>query len=448
MIPRIFCGTFEAEAYWREPDIARLPSLPDRSSSRIVEAMDEMLFAFCDPGESVLTAKQMNDAHVDYLHAAGFQFRHNHFDLSPPDDERGADGAELPPSVFQRMREGRLSNRLEAFFAGGGRLEPFAVLPGTTEVANRFRLAGRFPSQDVIRLVNTKSYSLRMRERIGVLNVGVIVDDVASMLDAASKLLQAGPFLIKDDYGVSGKGNLLIETERTLQRIARYLSEQTANGRRVRFILEPYLPKSSDFSCQFRVEAGGSVTVFCVQELINIGLAFGTACTARPEFLATLERDNYFELIEKIGQFMYQDGYCGDVCVDSMILQGGQLAPLVEINARKSMSLIKHAMDRHLKKMGRRGCLTQISAVNDRATSFSGLLELLDRENVLFTAERESGILPLTAGTMYPRSATAPLKPVRGRLYIEAVCESPEKQDDLLKLIGPVMERAGLRMTH
>ena len=46
MMPRLFCGTFEAEAYWREADLAKLPGMPDRNASRIVEAMDEMLFAF------------------------------------------------------------------------------------------------------------------------------------------------------------------------------------------------------------------------------------------------------------------------------------------------------------------------------------------------------------------------------------------------------------------
>ena len=73
-MPRLFCGTFEAEAYWREADLAKLPGMPDRNASRIVEAMDEMLFAFCAPGDTVLTARCMDDAHADYLHAIGFQF--------------------------------------------------------------------------------------------------------------------------------------------------------------------------------------------------------------------------------------------------------------------------------------------------------------------------------------------------------------------------------------
>ena len=151
MMPRVFCGTFEAETYWREADLAKLPALPDRNSSRVVEAMDEMLFAFCDPGDTVLTAKCMNDAHADYLHAIGFQFNRNRFDLSPLDDKGSVDETEIAPTIFERMVEEQVTERLEVFCPAGARLEPFAVLPGTAEVAQRYGLSGVFPSQDVIR---------------------------------------------------------------------------------------------------------------------------------------------------------------------------------------------------------------------------------------------------------------------------------------------------------
>ena len=147
---------------------------------------------------------------------------------------------------------------------------------------------------------------------------------------------------------------------------------QAAAGKRVRFVLEPFLRKALDFSCQFRIEDDGQVTVISVQELVNNGLAFGASCSARPEFLDRLERDGYFQLIEQIGSLMYADGYWGDVCVDSMILEDGALAPLVEINARKSMSLIKHADGPVPAEARAEGCLTYVSAVNDGSSDFLG----------------------------------------------------------------------------
>jgi hypothetical protein len=287
-----------------------------------------------------------------------------------------------------------------------------------------------------------------MRDRLGIENVGVTVEDVASLLDCGSALLQHGPVLAKDDYGVSGKGNQLIETPRTLQRIAKHLSAQAAAGRRIRLILEPYLRKRADFSCQFRVEDDGRVAVISVQRLVNNGLTFGASCSPGPEFLDRIEQDGYFQLIERIGSLMYIDGYCGDVCVDSMMLHNGEMAPLVEINARKSMSLIKHAIDQYLKKIERKGCLTYVPAVNDQSSDFSCLLELLEREQLLFSMECNLGILPLTSGTMYPRSPFELRGPVRGRIYVVVVFEKSEQQAGLIERLSRVMDQAGLHVTH
>jgi hypothetical protein len=346
------------------------------------------------------------------------------------------------------MLDERVAEQIEMLCPAGARLEPFAVLPDTAQVAERYGLSGLFPSQAVIRAVNTKSYSLRMRDRLGIENVGIMIGDVASLLERGSALLQHGPILEKDDYGVSGKGNLLIETHRTLQRITRHLSAQVAVGKRIGLILEPYLRKRADFSCQFRIDDDGQVTVISVQELINKGLAFGASCSADPALLDRLVKDDYFQLIEQMGALMYTDGYYGDVCVDSMILHEGELAPLVEINARKSMSLIKNAIDNHLKGTGRTACLTYVSAINEQSGDFTGLLELLDREGLLFSAERDTGIVPLTSRTMYPRPSSRYQGPARGRIYVAAVIEKPEQHAGLMAALARVMELAGLHVTQ
>jgi len=449
MTARIFCGTFEAEAYWRETDLARLPSLMDRNASRVVEAMDEMLFAFCDASDCLVTARRMDDAHTEYLHAIGFAFHRNQFDLvGSADEDTSEAGGTSAPSIFQRMDDERFSQQLAAFLPEGARLEPFAVLPGASQVAQRYGLAAAFPPQEVIRRVNTKGYALEMRERLEIPNPGVVVEEVRSLSETGAALLCRGPFMVKDDYGVSGKGNQVIETARALQRIVRYVAGQVSSGKRVRFVLEPYLAKRSDFSCQFRIEEGGDVTVISVQELLNNGLAFGASCSASPELLEMLDRVGYLNLIERMGSLMHADGYHGDVCVDSMILQAGELAPLVEINARKSMSLIKHAVDRYLATYGRLGRLSYVSTVNHGRIDFPGVLELLDREELLFTANRASGVLPLTSRTMCVGETARAEEPNRGKLYLTTVSKTPEEHGSVMGALERVLEKCGVRVTH
>jgi hypothetical protein len=51
----VHLGTFDAEAFWRDPELARLPALPDPAAERIVSAMDELLFPACQPGDLLIT---------------------------------------------------------------------------------------------------------------------------------------------------------------------------------------------------------------------------------------------------------------------------------------------------------------------------------------------------------------------------------------------------------
>lgn len=89
--------------------------------------------------------------------------------------------------------------------------------------------------------------------------------------------------------------------------------------------------------------------------------------------------------MHSIGRELYADGYFGDVCVDSMLLRDGSLAPLVEINARKSMSLIKHNVDRQLKQEGMHTCLLQVPLATMGEVHYADLLGRLEREGILFS---------------------------------------------------------------
>jgi hypothetical protein len=287
-----------------------------------------------------------------------------------------------------------------------------------------------------------------MRDRVSVPNMGIVVEDVSSFSQRGAELLTKGAFLVKDEYGVSGKGNQLIESSHGLQRIAKHLAAQAVMGKRVRFVLEPYLRRRSDFSCQFRVEDEGSVTVISVQELVNSGLAFAASCAPPPSLLERLEREDYFQTIRKIGSLMHADGYRGDVCVDSMVLEDGDLVPLVEINARKSMSLIKHALDKRLVKEDRKGCLTYVSAMNRDSSTFPALLDLLKQERVLFNTKDDVGVLPLTVGTLYGSRGVQSDEPVRGRLYLFMIGATSEQWKGLLSDLRCAMKRVGLQVTH
>lgn len=441
MTPRVYCGSFESENHWREDDLATLPSLPDPKSSRVVEAMDELMSVFCNAEDRLLTARRMNDAHVEYLNAIGFRFTQNTFDILSESEQHST----VPLNLFAFIRDAPCNSKVQAFLPQKAELEPFAVVPGVAEVTSRYGLDSVFPSQDVIRRVNTKSYSLHMRDLLGIRNVGVTVESAPSLLECGIKMLANGPFLIKDDYGVSGKGNLLVSQRSTLQRIVDFLLKQ---HKRVKFILEPLLQKDIDFSCQFHISQSGSVTIISVQHLENDGLAFGMSSTPSKDLLAKLDDVAYFALMECIGREMHVAGYFGDVCVDSMLLADGTVWPLVEINARRSMSLIKNALDGHLAKHGRVGSLTSITASHQGEIAFDDFLRVLREHGLLFEENKRAGILPLSCGTLFPAFSMHAGETFRGRLYFGVVSDSIEERAKLITSLAPVMKQSGLRVKN
>ncbi|WP_138750952.1 hypothetical protein [Paenibacillus sinopodophylli] len=418
----VFVATFDAEQYWRDSQLAKLPFFPDGDAERIVSAMDEMMFLFSQPGDVILTRKAFQPAYLNYLRSIGFDFESNPFDLDVRNEKQ--------KSMFELLLESDYHSQLTEMIGNNAVLAPFAVLPRGDQVCESYKLQGRLPSFAIVQRVNSKLYSHHMKDRLQIRNVGQVIQSGGDLLETGEKLLQEGSFLIKDLFGVSGKGNLLITSKSMLERIAAYLTSQENKGKAVQFIVEPLLSKSEDFSCQFHLNDEGKLDMIAVNKLINVDFAYTESCTPDQSFLANLEEKGYFKMMENIGRELFKDGYIGHVCVDSMILEDGEVIPLIEINARKSMSLIKNQVDKHLKQRGLSGNLSYLSVSNENASfGFEHLLDSLDKEGLLYTASNGKGVFPLSANTLDVNQHLK--KAAKGRLYYSIVSKDVHEKQQL-----------------
>ncbi|MEK5031064.1 hypothetical protein MKY96_06465 [Paenibacillus sp. FSL R7-0302] len=437
----VHCGSLESERYWREEDLASLPAIPDAKALAIVQAMDEMLFVFCGSGDVLLTRQGMNRAQYDYLQSLGYAFSTNMDKLGLEAEESAPAQAAL--NVFEllgRMDAGQEPDRL---IPEGALLEPFAVLPGTQEAVSRYKLLPTLPDEAIVRAVNTKSYSTAMRDRLGLPNIAVVVHSLEELLQAGQALLEKGAFLIKDEYGVSGKGNQLVDSERMLRRMAGYLESSRNQGKRIRFVLEPLLDRETDFSCQFQIDPEGRINLLSVQQLVNQGFAFGESHSPHPSLLDKLDKEGYWETMHSIGRELYSDGYYGEVCVDSMQLRDGSLAPLVEINARKSMSLIKHHVDRRFKQEGMHTCLIQVPLAAMGKVHYEELLERMEETGILFSLEAGEGVMPLTSSALQPLDPARAAGSTKGKLYAALTYRSEDSKQSLIRTLDESLMRTG-----
>jgi hypothetical protein len=423
----IHCGAFNAEDYWRDLNLAKLPAMSDKEANNIVLAMDELLFPFCAKDDVLITRFKMDNAHKDYLASIGICFANNDVSLG---NDSADDKTIKQKSVFQLLFETADGQYFNGLLAQASELCPFATVPFTEEVCKKYNISYTGSSLDTIKKVNSKIYSTGLRDKLEVKNIAQIANSATEMEHIGKTFFKESSFIVKDEFGVSGKGNLLIESEGILERIIRYLEVQEGQGKQVKFVLEPFLDKQDDFSCQFYIDQHGQTKIISVQKLQNNDFIYLGSCTAEKEFLDFLECSNYFDLVQKIGDELFREGYNGHVCMDSMVLKNGELEPIVEINARKSMSLIKHYTDLHVSKFSVQGNMTCFFTGGSRMIEFGDILEAMDRWGILWKPGMRSGFVPMSPNSLLINKCNN--RTYKGRLYSYIIADRMEERTQIL----------------
>lgn len=440
-IEQIHMGTFNAEQQWREENFSMLPGIRDKAAERIVATMDELLFSFAaSKKQSIVTLFPFNEALQKYLNLIGFVFEgRSVFQSLQPDERLEEEGF----NIFEQL----LSNNDGSFSSfGDGSLVPYAHVPSCQEVENRLFEQKRLPDAEVTRRINSKIFSNQLHETLGLKVPGEVINSAEELVTVGNRLLPER-FLIKDVFGVSGKGNILIDSEALVQRIAGYLKKQEKKGLQSCFLLEPFLEKESDFSCQFYVDAEGNREFRSIQQIFNNKFNYLGATTATDEFVALLEKKGYMTLMEKVVDALYQEGYYGDICIDSMILKNGEVYPIVEINARQSMGLINHQVDTFLNQFDLAGLFSTLNLGFDHKVNFQSLLSDMEEDGFLWTPEKETGVIPLSANTLLINQNWTPeAKFHRGRWYLSFVSKNPASRFDLLNQFKEWLQAKGFQL--
>ncbi|CAH1191924.1 MULTISPECIES: hypothetical protein [Paenibacillus] len=432
----LFAGTFDSETYWREEGNSRLPFIPDPSRSRIVMAMDELLVSLCGPEDTLLTRFAMDEAHKDYLAHIGFRF--TQLSAGVPIHES---------NLFRALYEvPETDERLKRF----RELTPFSVVPYVHELIDRYNYSSRLPALTDVRRVNSKLYSADLAKRLLGSSYSQPVFSADELAAAGRGILERTEgVLIKDPFGVAGKGNMLFKTLASLERVVCYLRKQEQNGSSTAFLVEPFLDVEYDFSCQFSIDAFGSFRIVGLQRILNRQFAYMGSQEMEEAHVDSLIQNGYFDVIEKLASSLYKDGYFGHVCVDSMILKDGTLVPIVEINARQSMGLISHYLGRRLDN-GEHGIFTFRSVGSRHRFDYGQWLRQLKSDGILYPNDTGEGIVPLSPACLfagygesdYPQKLSEGSF-IKGRLYLFVIARDVQEQKSLIARVRERFEVQG-----
>ncbi len=371
----------------------------------------------------------------------GFSFVNNGLPLM-------RDESELSKSIEKLLIKTENYEYFQDLTSSSSEFSPYSVLPSTNEFCKNYQLLNPHPNIKVVQKVNSKLFSHTLSKRLFEDTVGELIYSANELERKGNQFLEHSSFLIKDGFGVSGKGNVLVSSPQILKRIVKYIAKQESTGQETRFLLEPFLDKQIDFSCQFEIGSKGQVNIKSIQKMQNAGFAFSGIQTAEPDFQAKLDRLGYFAQVEAIAAALYQDSYFGPVCLDSMVLKDGKIVPVVEINARKSMGLINHYIDRFLSKFSRQGCLMFFSLGLTYPVTFSEIIDKMRQENILFLRDKPNGILPLSSQTLdlnWKLYKDRNYKTYKGRLYVSIVSDDEDNKALILTKMNKIFTDLGIQ---
>ena len=364
-------GSCDAERQWRPPGLAQLPTVRDTHAERLIRGMDELQAVLCGPDDLLLTHRRTPVAFGEVMRAAGFGSRH----LAVPGDPEH--------TVEERLAAGGLPGLT---LPAGARAEPYAVLPGTHAAVKGLGLAPELPDLDAVRLVNSKTWSTRL----GLPGSGRVVTSLAELREAA-----ASPCVVKDPYGVSGQGNIVLDSPFRLAMVERHLARQPDD--RIELVVQPLFERADDFAAHLTVGPAGDVTWHGVRQIHNEGHSYRGSSSPSPELLRDLDGRGYRETVTAVAEAAAAEGYTGPLSVDSMTTRQGELIPVLEVNARLSPGFIAQRLTAR-----RPGVLLRLAFVRIGAEdAYERLVHALADAGLLAAGGR-GGVLPLAAGTLAP----------------------------------------------
>ncbi|MER6796008.1 ATP-grasp domain-containing protein, partial [Amycolatopsis mediterranei] len=262
---------------------------------------------------------------------------------------------------------------------------------------------------------------------------GWVCDTPAQLADAvpeaAKVLAEGGTVVVKEAYGVSGKGIAVVTSEQRLLRLQRMIERtaQKAGRDRIALVTETWVDKLADLNYQFTVGRDGSVRFDFVKEAITEnGVHKGHRMPPR---LDDAQHAVIRHAADVLGARLAEDGYYGVVGVDALVEPDGGIFPVLEINARNNMSTYQVPLQERFVPAGAVAMARHYPVRLAAPLSFARLRETLGE---LLFAGSGSGLLVNNFATVNAGAGLAAAgEAFAGRLYGVLIGPSAETLDEL-----------------
>lgn len=323
----VWLCNFEVEQQWARGHVG-LPTVRLSTTTSTVHRMEQLGTLLAGPGDHLLLGQALDPGYRDYVESIGFQ----------PPAELLADDVTGDGTTAAVLASHEVLVALRRLGEQGAYLMPMGCSADEQEVAEATGIRPAVPDAAVFERVNSKIYSRRLVEELGLRAIpGHCCESVAD-LRAALGPSAALPVIVKEAYGVSGKGLVVLDSAKKAARLLRMIQQrgQRTGDERLDLVVESFLAKRFDLNYQFTIGRTGRVRLNFVKEALTAhGVHMGHIMPA------DLNAAQYAEIeaaAMQIGERLYADGFVGVVGVDALLGADDLVYPVLEINARLNMS--------------------------------------------------------------------------------------------------------------
>ncbi|MCA2211344.1 ATP-grasp domain-containing protein [Jidongwangia harbinensis] len=439
--PMVVVGNFEVERQWAAGEPG-LPGTGLTTSTAVVHRMDEFALFLAGEKDHVLVKAPPDPDFLSYLCELG---------VDPPQVLSPAAPEPHRVVTADALADPRLLDRLRQLSPAGAQLVPHGVSALEEDLARACGLPLAGSPAAVCKAVNSKIYSRRLADALGLPQpTGWTCENLADWAAAcryARPLVADGVTVaVKEAFGVSGKGILIVADAARLDQVSRKFArraERTGDDR-LAVVVEFWVDRRTDLNYQVTVGADGAVRFDFVKEAVTDG---GVHRGHRfPPDLTGGQESVLRDAGEAIGRRLAADGYRGVAGIDALITEDGRLFPVIEINARNNMSTYQLRLE-ELLGAGRRALARHHPVRLAARVPFGTLRRELG--GLLHTRHGDGGVVVHNFATLNAAAAaTEGAGPFDGRLYVLLLADSEARLRALdrelarrLAVLGEAAER-------
>lgn len=314
------------EKYWG--DITS--SVKDENENILVNHMEEMNLLIARKQDYMILRKIPEESFLDSLSEQNFEIPNI---LCPQKEDESKSISELvlqDEPLQERLKE--ISKKGNVYFV------PYGVSYIEEKIADMCGLQLIGAPHSVNKMINNKIFSRGVAEELSYKCTDGYVcktyEDIENIYQELSKTYEK--IIIKQPTGASGRGLWVIDNESTRKIVFLVIKRIFRKQSNSEILVEGWLEKANDLNYQIYVSANGDIKVFSIKEQLVDGTVY--IGSYRPPRIAEQQLETYVQYGQEIGKKLYDKGFNGVLGIDSIIDKENNIVPIIEINARFTLS--------------------------------------------------------------------------------------------------------------